>query len=90
MASRMQNKRRLKAVILNFLLSGASYLLMILGLIAGFVPSSSVRRYGNINASEKPVNYWITIVGLFLIGTVFLAIALWALKRYKSNAGSYE
>lgn len=90
MASRLQNKRRLKAVILNFLLSGASYLLMILGLVAGFVPSSSIRRYGNISASEKPINYWVTIVGLFIIGTVFLAIALWALKRYKSNAGSYE
>lgn len=90
MASRLQNKRRLKAVILNFLLSGVSYVLMIIGLIAGFVPSSNIRRYGNITSAEKPLNYWITIVGLFLIGTVFLAIALWALKRYKSNVGSYE
>lgn len=65
-------------------------MLMIFGLIAGFVPSSNFRRYGNINAVEKPVNYWITIAGLFLIGTLFLALALWALKRYKSNAGRYE
>lgn len=90
MASRIQNKRRLKAVILNFFLSGASYVLMILGLIAGFVPSSSVRRYGNISATDKPLNYWITIAGLFAIGTVFLVLAVWALKRYRSNVGSYQ
>ncbi|MBK8305373.1 MAG: hypothetical protein IPK98_19135 [Chloracidobacterium sp.] len=90
MASRLQNKRRLKGVILNFALSGASYILMIFGLIAGFVPSSKVTRYGNINASQKPINYWVTIAGLFMIGTVFLAVALWALKRYRSNVGSYE
>lgn len=90
MASRLQNKRRLKGVIVNFLLSGASYILMILGLIAGVVPSSKVARYGNISASQKPVNYWVTIVGLFIIGTVFLAIAIWALKRYRSNVGSYQ
>ncbi len=77
-------------MIINFLLSGASYLLMIFGLIAGFVPSSKVTRYGNINASQKPVNYWATIIGLFILGTVFLAIALWALKRYRSNVGSYK
>ncbi len=77
-------------MILNFLLSGASYILMILGLIAGFVPSSKVARYGNINASQKPINYWVTIVGLFILGTVFLAVGLWALKRYRSNAGSYQ
>lgn len=90
MASRLQNKRRLKAVILNFLISGASYVLMLVGLVAGFVPSSKVARYGNISAATKPLNYWVTIVGLFIIGTVFLAIALWALSRYRSNAGSYQ
>lgn len=90
MASRLQNKRRLKAVILNFMISGASYVLMLLGLISGFVPSSKVLRYGNIYASQKPVNYWVTIIGLFLIGTVFLGLALWALKCYKSDVGSYQ
>ncbi|MBK7392062.1 MAG: hypothetical protein IPI64_02035 [Chloracidobacterium sp.] len=90
MASGLQNKRRLKGVIFNFLISGASYVLMLLGLVLGFVPSSKVTRYGNINASQKPVNYWVTIVGLFMIGTVFLALALWALKRYRSNFGSYQ
>lgn len=90
MASRIQNKRGLKGVIFNFLLSGASYVLMIFGLVAGFVPSSKVARYGNISAAQKPINYWVTIIGLFMLGTVFLAIALWALKRYKSNVGSYE
>jgi len=90
MASRLQNKRRLKVVILNFLISAASYVFMILGLIAGFVPSSKIARYGNISAANKPLNYWIMIIALFLIGTVFLAIALWALKRYRSNVGSYQ
>lgn len=90
MASRLQNKRRLKSVILNFIISGASYLLMVLGLVAGFVPSSKVARYGNISASTKPINYWATIAGLFILGTVFLAVALWALKRYRSNVGSYQ
>lgn len=90
MASRLQNKRRLKGVILNFLLSGASYILMVFGLVAGFVPSSKIMRYGNINATQKPVNYWVTIVGLFILGTVFLTLALWALKLYRSNAGSYQ
>ncbi len=90
MASRLQNKRRLKGVILNFGLSGVSFVLMIVGLVAGFVPSSKVRRYGNLTATANPVNYWVTIGGLFLLGVVFLCIGLWALKRYRSNAGSYE
>lgn len=90
MASRSQNKHRLKAVILNLLLGGASFVLMIIALAAGYLPSSSVKRYGNISASQKPVSYWLTIAGLFVIGTVFLAIGLRALKRYRSNAGSYE
>lgn len=77
-------------MIVTFLLSGASYILMILGLIAGFVPSSKIMRYRNISASQKPINYWVTIVGLFMLGTVFLAVALWALKRYRSNVGSYQ
>ena len=90
MASRVQNKRRLKAVIINFLISGASYVLMIVGLVRGWVPSSNMKRYGSLTSTDKPINYWVMIIGLFVIGTVFLALALWALKRYKSNAGSYE
>lgn len=87
MASRLQNKRRLKGVIINFALSVASYLLMLLGLLAGFVPSSSIRRYGTINAGERPINYWITIAGLFLIGTIFFIVGGLALRRYRNNAG---
>lgn len=90
MASRLQNKRRLKAVIINLLISGVSYVLMIVGLVRGWVPSSNMKRYGGLAASDKPINYWVMIVGLFLIGTIFLALALWALKRYRSNLGSYE
>lgn len=90
MVSRIQNKRRLKGIILNFLLSGASYVLVVFGLVAGFVPSSKVARYGKISAAQKPINYWVTIIGLFMLGTVFLAVALWALKRYTSNVGTYE
>jgi len=89
MASRLQNKRRLKAVILNFLISGVTYLLLILGLIAGLFPYSKLGRLGNIPA-QTPLNYWIIIVGLFLIGTVFLGLALWSVKRYRSNVGSYQ
>jgi len=90
MASRVQNKRRLKAVIINFLISGVSYVLMIVGLVRGWVPSSNMKRYGGLSSTDKPINYWVMIIGLFVIGTVFLALALWALKRYQSNAGSYE
>lgn len=68
MASRLQNKGRLRGVILNFFLCGASYILMLFALIAGFEPSSKVARYGNISATTKPVNYWVTIVGLFIVG----------------------
>lgn len=87
MASRLQNKRRLKAVILNFMISGAAYVLMLLGLIAGLFPYS---KLGRLAATSSLVNYWVTIIGLFLIGTVFLGLALWAVKRYRSNVGSYQ
>lgn len=89
MASRLQDKRRLKAVILNFLISGVSYLLLILDLIAGLFPYSKLARFVNISA-QTPLNYWIMIVGLFLIGTVFLGLALWSVKRYRSYIGSYQ
>lgn len=89
MASRLVNKRRLKAVILNFFFSGVAFASMIVGLVAGLVPSSKVRRYGNLTATDNPINYWVMIIGLFLIGVVFLGLALWSLKRYKSNENIY-
>ena len=85
MATRLQNKRRIKAIIFNFLVGIGSYVLVIVGLVAGYVPSGKIIKYDNISAQEKPINYWITILALFLIGSVFTALALLALRRYRSG-----
>ncbi|MBX7055982.1 MAG: hypothetical protein K1X36_13595 [Pyrinomonadaceae bacterium] len=90
MTTPVQKKRRLKAVILNFLLSGASFAAMIVGLAAGYLPSSRGQRYGNITASARPVNFWVTIAFLFFIGVLFLFIALWSLRRYKSDSAGHD